>query len=61
MMQRCSPLDMRIALEKTELLRKAGIEFIPLPVKNDKHRKKLIKQFDKIMNEIIAEMERKNV
>lgn len=56
-MIRCSPVDLRISLMIVEQYKKAGLDFVPVPVKNAKHRDELIAMGDKILDEIIEEAE----
>jgi hypothetical protein len=39
---RCSPVQMRKALEMVEALKQSGMEFVPVPVLNDADREKLL-------------------
>jgi hypothetical protein len=39
---KCSPVQMRKALELVEVLKSAGMDFIPVPVLNDEDRARLI-------------------
>ena len=41
---KCSPVDMRKALKMVDALRDAGIEFVAVPVLNEKHKAELIWQ-----------------
>ena len=41
-MNRANPADLRRALEYAQLLAKSGIDFIPVPVLNEKDREALI-------------------
>jgi len=38
-MEKCSPVDMRKALEVVEMLKQAGIEFVAIPVLNQEQKK----------------------
>lgn len=53
-MNRCSPVEMRESLEVVDALKKAGIEFVVIPVKNPEHRKELLAQghsaFEELFN-----------
>lgn len=39
---RCSPVQMRKILVMVETMRRAGMEFVPVPVLNDQDRDKLM-------------------
>jgi len=39
---RCSPVQMRQALELVDMMRKAGMEFVPVPVLNPADRERLM-------------------
>lgn len=53
-MERCSPVEMRKNLEVVEQFRKAGIDFVSIPVRNDDHKKELLIQCDKVFEDMIA-------
>jgi hypothetical protein len=57
-MNRCSPVEMRKNLEITELFKKTGVDFVPIPARNAEHKKELIKVMEDAFNEIIAEYEK---
>jgi protein tyrosine phosphatase (PTP) superfamily phosphohydrolase (DUF442 family) len=56
-MDRCGSAEMRKNLEVTELFKNAGIDFVPIPVRNAEHKKELIKTMEDAFNAIIAESE----
>lgn len=41
-MHRASPVEIRKSLEIVELLKKAGIAFIPIPILNEEDKNKLV-------------------
>ena len=41
-MNKCSPIEMRKALDMAKLLSDAGVEFVAMPVLNDAHKKQLL-------------------
>lgn len=43
-MNRCSPVEMRKALAMVEALKNAGIDFVPVPVKDPAHKIALVGQ-----------------
>lgn len=55
--QRCSPVQMRENLMMVEFLKASGISFIPIPVKDDKHRAALVLKAHEIIGELLAQAE----
>lgn len=53
-MERCSPTKMGKALKVVEAMKKAGLEFVPVPVKDDDHREELLKTSDSILKDMIT-------
>ena len=51
-MNKCSPVDMRKNLEAVEVLRKAGIDFVPVPVTDNQSKNSLLDQLQKNLDEI---------
>ena len=43
-MDKCSPVEMRKCLEVVQVLKEAGIRFVPMPVIDDDDRQKLLRQ-----------------
>ena len=41
-MNKCSPIEMRKALDTVKLLSDAGVEFVAMPVLNEQHKKQLL-------------------
>ena len=56
-MLKCSPVEMRKNLDVAEQLRMAGIDFVCVPVKNQKHKDELIVLGQKILEELIQDCE----
>jgi len=52
MIERCSPVEMRKNLEVVDELRKAGIDFVPIPVRDQDHKNELIA----LGNEVLSKM-----
>jgi len=44
MLTKCSPVTMRANLEKVEVLKQAGIDFVAVPVRDAEHKRALLKQ-----------------
>ena len=55
--KRCTPVQMRKALEMVEALKQSGVEFIPVPVLNDEDRAKLINIANTRLGNIAAQAE----
>lgn len=53
-MNQCSPAEMRKNLEVVEQLRKHGIDFVVIPVKDAEHKKQLIAQGQKVFEELAS-------
>ncbi len=51
-MNRCSPEKMREALMQVELLKRSGIEFIPVPVTSDRVREIIMAAIEESMKEM---------
>lgn len=54
-MEKCSPVEMRKNMEVAELFKRTGIDFVPMPARNSKHKQELIKQMKSLFDVIIAE------
>ena len=59
-MERCSPQDMRKNMEIVDLLKKSGIDFVPVPAIDAEHKKSLIIQSDQIYSRITAIIEKES-
>ena len=57
-MNRASPKDIRRALNAAQVLLDAGINFVPMPVRDADHRAVLMAQGTIIFEELIAEAEK---
>lgn len=44
MLTKCSPVTMRANLKNVESLKKAGIDFVAVPVRDPEHKKELLRQ-----------------
>jgi hypothetical protein len=51
-MNKCSPVEMSKNLEAVEVLRKAGIDFVPMPVTDNQPKELLLDQVQKNLDEI---------
>tara|TARA_R110000850_G_scaffold262638_1_gene391325 strand:+ start:311 stop:502 length:192 start_codon:yes stop_codon:yes gene_type:complete len=51
-MNKCSPVEMRKNLEVAEHLKNAGIDFVCVPAKNQKHKGELILLGQSILEEM---------
>lgn len=51
--QKQSPVDMRKSLVLVGALKRSGIEFVPVPVLDDEHREKLVKELDASLEELM--------
>lgn len=56
MLTKCSPVTMRANLKNVESLKKAGIYFVAVPVRDPEHKKELLRQ----SMEMLIEMENKS-
>lgn len=54
-MDKCSPVDMRKNLEAVEIFRKAGIDFVPMPVTGSQPKERLLDQVQKNLDELFSE------
>ena len=52
-MKKCDPMEMRKNLEVVEVLKNAGIDFVPIPVKNQEHKEELVALGHAIFDEIL--------
>ncbi len=57
MYERCSPVEMRKNITASKALQNAGIDFVPIACKNDKHKAELIEQGNKALEEILKQVE----
>ena len=56
-MNRCSPAEMRKNLDVVEQFKQAGIDFVPMPVKDDAHKANLIMQGEAILDDLVNDLE----
>lgn len=59
-MNRASPVEMRKALEVVQVLKDAGILFVPIPVLNEAQHNQLNKQLQNALAEIAQQCESMN-
>ena len=52
-MERCSPTEMRKNLKVVDAYRKAGIDFVPVPVRDEGHKNELIDQGNQVLENIL--------
>ena len=50
-MERCSPVEMRKNLQVVDQFRKAGIDFVAIPVMDDEHKAELIQLGQDVLEE----------
>ena len=60
-MQRCGAVRMRKSLESVDLLKKSGIEFVPIPVMDDDDRAKLLGILMQRVEKIAIQQEKEDV
>ncbi|WP_018609527.1 DUF1382 family protein [Uliginosibacterium gangwonense] len=56
-MNRATPIEMRKALEAVEIMKRAGLRFVPMPVLNEQDHQALAAQVQERLNTILAEVE----
>lgn len=56
-MKPCDPVRMRQNLEMVETLRRANVDFIPMPIRDEAHRVQLSLEAKKVLDEYFASME----
>lgn len=56
-MERCNPAEMRKALTMVEALKNAGIDFVPVPVRDPAHKIALIGQTLAVLDELEEDSE----
>lgn len=54
-MDKCSPIEMRKNLEAVDTFRKAGIDFVPVPVRDGAHKDELIDLAHKVLGQSFEE------
>ena len=54
-MNKCSPVVMRKNLDAVEQFKQVGIDFVPIPVKNAKHKEELIAQGQAVFEELATQ------
>ncbi len=52
-MERCSPVEMRKNLEVVDKLRKFGLDFVAVPVRDDDHKNELIAQSSEALEYLV--------
>ena len=57
-MDRARPEDIRKAMNATQVLLDAGLNFVPIPVRDEAHNAELMAQGTSIFLELIAEAEK---
>lgn len=58
-MKRCSPVKMRQNLLVVDQFKKAGIDFVAVPVKDADHKNEMIAYGNEVLEEIISESKAK--
>ena len=58
-MNKANPVYLRNAMEAARMLTEKGIEFVPIPVKNDEHRQQLVQQMKNVNEDILREMDQR--
>lgn len=56
-MNKCSPVEMRKNLDVVEQFKLAGIDFVPMPVKDELHKANLVFQADAILDGLANDAE----
>ena len=56
-MNKCSPIEMRKNLELVDTLRKHGIDFVAVPVRDNNHKNELINLGYQVLEEVAKENE----
>ena len=56
-MERCSLVEMRKNLEAVEVYKRFGIDFVPIPVRDQDHKNELISLVNEVMEELVKEAE----
>ena len=54
---KCSPVEMRKNMEVVDVLQKAGIDFVAIPVKSDGHKNEMIAYRNNIFEELLQASE----
>ena len=57
-MRKCSPVEMRKALDMVKALSDAGIEFVAIPAQNEEHKKQLLMDAMANLNKLGDECEK---
>ena len=53
-MERCGPVEMRKNLMLVDELRRAGIDFVPIPAVDEAHKRRLITQSQSVLESMTA-------
>ena len=56
-MTRCDPVEMNKNLKVVDQYRRAGIDFVAVPVKNEDHKNEMIQYGNEVLEEVINESE----
>ena len=59
-MNKCNAEEMTNNLIIVEELKKAGLDFVPIPVLNSDHKQELTVELDRILNELAGKLESNN-
>ena len=58
-MDRCNPVEMRKNLMVVEQFKKAGIDFVAVPIKSEDHKNEMIAYVNEVLEEIINDAKSK--
>lgn len=56
-MNKCSPEDLRQALKIVDVMKKSGIDFVPIPVESPEHKEQLKSQCQDVLDRIVLSSE----
>lgn len=57
-MNRCSPIELRKALEVAHKYAATGVDFVSIPVRNQEHKEELVEQMKKALSDIVSDAEK---